>query len=139
MNCPTCKNPIESSSVICEWCGNSIHLNKEFEGIGDYPFLIHFFFEKTSRADFSKHSSVMIFVDKVMVHEFIINSGCDFHFYLANKNPIIEISYDKGLKKILVQMPTNYFKDDWKKLRFSWKQNWYGAVWFEKAIVFPIT
>ncbi|MFN5332620.1 MAG: hypothetical protein ACK5BR_03245 [Bacteroidota bacterium] len=138
MKCPTCKNPIEGRSAVCEWCGNSIHLNKEFEGIGDYPFSIHFFFEKTSRAPFPKHLSVMIFVDKVMVHEFNANFGCDFYFNLVNKNPTIEVSLDKGVKKHLVEVSPNYFNDDWKKLRISWKQNWLGVVRFDKPIVFPI-
>ena len=138
MNCPTCKNPIEGRSTICEWCGNSLHINKDFEGTVNYPFSIHFFFERTSRAPFPKHLSVMIFVDKIMVHEFIANNGCDFLFNFGNKKPIIEVSLDKGVKKHLVQVSPNPFNEDWKKLRFSWKQNWFGSVFFEKAIVFPI-
>jgi hypothetical protein len=88
---------------------------------------------------FPKHLSVMIFVDKIMVHEFIVNNGCDFLFNLGNKNPIIEVSLDKGVKKYLVEVTPNTFIEDWKKLRVNWRQNWLSLVRFDKPIVFPIT
>ena len=27
MNCPNCKNPIQESSSLCEWCGNPVNNN----------------------------------------------------------------------------------------------------------------
>ena len=27
MNCPNCKNPIEKSATVCEWCGYVLHKN----------------------------------------------------------------------------------------------------------------
>ena len=31
MNCPTCKNPINSNDSICEWCNSSLNVNSKIK------------------------------------------------------------------------------------------------------------
>lgn len=138
MNCPTCKNPIEVHSEVCEWCGKSIHTNKGFDKAENQPYLIHFFYKVDWWHRHPSSLSLMIFVDDLLIHEFIANDGCDFKFNLANNNPIIHVSLDKGLNKHVLKLHVGYLRGGWDKIKISWKQNWLGVVYFDNPTIFLI-
>jgi hypothetical protein len=131
MNCPTCKNPNQENVIECEWCGNNLAVASK-NSYAESNCVLNFYLPKP-KSNYGQRG-VMIFIDEIMVHEFLVNDGCDFDFSLRESNPIISVSLNAGKKRHRL---SNYnFDLENKKYRIDWRPNWLSLIHFDKPTIF---
>jgi hypothetical protein len=133
MNCPTCKNPNQENAIECEWCGNNLAAASRDSG-ADSNCILNFHLPKP-KSNYGQRG-VMIFINEIMVHEFLVNNGCDFSFSLKKSNPVISISENSGKK--LHRLPNFNFDLKNNKYRIHWRSNWLGIIRMNKPIIYLI-
>ena len=134
MNCQKCKNPVLDNSNQCEWCGSFSRAENLIDGL-DHQLTINFFLPKSTKRH-SRGVAVMIFIDDKMIHEFLVNDGCDFNYYLKNNNPVIEVSLNAGRNRH--KLPDFKFEFNNKKYRIDWRCNWLSIVHFDRPTIFIV-
>lgn len=127
MNCSHCKNPVFHNASECEWCGYY------FSSSNTGSYVTVNFYLKASRW----HPSVvvMVFVDGVLIKEFLVTDGCDFDFKLSSSKPEISISLNGG--KNIHKIPEYNFDFKYQNYRLKWTSNFFNMIRFNKPVILP--
>lgn len=129
VNCPNCKNPISVNSTECEWCGNSVIPSNKGSN-----FTLNFYLKASK---WNPSVIVMVFVDGVLIKEFLVKEGCDFDYKLTTSEPEISVSLNGG--KNIYKIPKYVFDFKNKKYRLIWaNKGIFRLIWFNKPIIIAI-
>ncbi len=98
MNCTACKNPNNSNSVQCEWCGyNLTHSNENFSSIDMNSINITLSFDG---AWMFWDATVKVLVDDMLVGSGSLKNGFHIEFALSKTQPIIILKHAFSTQKI---------------------------------------
>lgn len=127
MNCPTCKSPISSNTLACEWCGASLH---PLKGNPTDRYSVFFSIRHVGHSSINKKHMAQIFIDGLKVGEGNIMDGFEVSGMSTRSKPTIIIKSYYGEKTI--KLPSDQYFENGRSYVIILKASiWYNCLFSE--------